>query len=173
MFSENQLITRFILGSHADIKPVILSNKSLWGRVSFDEFVRRARLWVIHTVCLSGKGPEQVMPWLFCLKGRQHSHNLTKLRTKGRSLANKFWPLGKCPFATAAPTLLLWPLGTTKYSFPVATRRSWSAATRPKRGSAKLPRAEALGRPSVVGAQRPSATRPPRPGWVNPSTPQR
>ncbi len=43
VFSENQLITRFILGSHADIKPVILSNKSLWGRVSFDEFVRRAQ----------------------------------------------------------------------------------------------------------------------------------
>ncbi len=27
------------------------------------------RLWVIHTVRLSGKGPEQVMPWLFGLKG--------------------------------------------------------------------------------------------------------
>ncbi len=42
VFSENQLITRFILGSHADIKPVILSKKSLWGRVSFDEFFQKS-----------------------------------------------------------------------------------------------------------------------------------
>ncbi len=43
VFSEKEMITRFILGSHADIKTIILSNKSLWGRVSFDDFVRRAQ----------------------------------------------------------------------------------------------------------------------------------
>ncbi len=43
VFSENQLITRFIFVTHEDIKPIILSNMARWGQVSFDEFVRRAQ----------------------------------------------------------------------------------------------------------------------------------
>ncbi len=71
VFSENQLITRFILGSHADIKPVILSNKSLWGRVSFGRVCQKSPGSGRFTPALIGKRTRTVMPWLFGLKGRQ------------------------------------------------------------------------------------------------------
>ncbi len=128
------------------------------------------RLWVIHTGRSSGKGPEKVMPWLFGLKGRQPSHNLTKLRTKGRSLANTFWPLGNC---RSRLLLRLSSFGhSVRPSVPSRLPRGVHGgrnATQARFG--QTPRGEALGRPSVVGAQKPSATRPARPGWVNPSTP--
>ncbi len=171
MFSENQLITRFILGSHADIKPVILSNKSLWGRVSFDEFVRRAQALGDSHRALNGKRTRTGHAMAIWPQGAPAFSQSYQLEDERPEPGQQVLAVGQMPVrdcCSDSPSL------ANRYDevFPPGRHEaSWSAATRPKRGSAKRPRTEALSRPSVVGAQIPSATRPARPGWVNPSTP--
>ncbi len=85
LFSKNQLITCFILGTHEGIKLIILIGKAQRGQVPFDEFSRRGEaLADSHSALLreSNRKGRAMLMWLsdkhtHSAEGRQRAHSLT------------------------------------------------------------------------------------------------
>lgn len=169
VFTENQLTTRFILGTHAAVKPVILSNKALWGNVSFEEVVRRAQaMGESHRALFSRRSKAGHAMAIWDQKSanegqseeRRHQHSGPDDPVFAIGLG-----LQKAREADAASA-------DTRYDhvFPDGCHEAHMVGREQRQVSFRQPsRSRMSTRSQVVGTRERTMNDAGRPGWVNPS----
>ncbi len=168
---------RYILGTHEDIKPIILSKKAQWGQASFDEFFRCAQaLGDSHRALLRKRNRKCQAMFVWPSDAHAHpaeggetaySHSRSGEPRQGTVAGDQVFTVGQAADYCGSPEE---HSVDTRYDqvFPPGCHEAHMVGRDANQVRFRGPqRQRDAGRPSAVGVQMDSATKAARPGWVN------